>query len=57
VIKLDPDDARAYICRGLAYADRGDYDRAIADYSQAIKLDPNYALARNNLEVLRKQGY
>jgi tetratricopeptide (TPR) repeat protein len=30
------------------YADKGDVDRAIANYDQAIKLDPNYAEAYNN---------
>jgi hypothetical protein len=26
--------------RGLAWTDKGDYDRAIADYSAAIRLNP-----------------
>jgi tetratricopeptide (TPR) repeat protein len=26
--------------RGMAYLDKGDYDQAIADYSEAIRLDP-----------------
>jgi tetratricopeptide (TPR) repeat protein len=30
----------AYIGRGLARKDKGDLDGAIADYSQAIKVDP-----------------
>jgi tetratricopeptide (TPR) repeat protein len=30
------------------YLKKGDDDRAIADYDQALKLDPNYALAYNN---------
>ena len=29
--------------RGNAYSDKNDYDRAIADFSQAIRLDPKYA--------------
>lgn len=37
--------AVAYYNRGYAYDDKGDYDRAIADYSRAIELDPNYAKA------------
>ncbi|MGD0421710.1 MAG: tetratricopeptide repeat protein [Xanthobacteraceae bacterium] len=28
--------------RGHVYADKGDYNRAIADYTEAILLDPNY---------------
>ena len=31
--------------RGVAYADKGDNDRAIADYNEAIRLDPKSALA------------
>jgi tetratricopeptide (TPR) repeat protein len=32
--------AIVYFYRGLAYQGKGDHDRAIADYDQAIKLDP-----------------
>jgi tetratricopeptide (TPR) repeat protein len=34
-------DAEAYFHRGNTYYDKGEYDRAIADYTQAIWLDPN----------------
>src|SRR5450755_915794 len=34
--------------RANGYLKKGDDDRAIADYDQALKLDPNYALAYNN---------
>ena len=39
------DNARkaAYYLRGNAYTAQGAYDRAIDDFSAAIKLDPNYA--------------
>ena len=33
----------AYVSRGLAYHGKKDYDRAIADYNQAIQLDPKDA--------------
>ena len=33
--------------RGLAYADKGQHDRAIQDYDQAIRLNPNHAGAFN----------
>ena len=36
-------DAEAYINRGNAKSDKGDLDGAIADYSQAIQLDPKDA--------------
>lgn len=36
----NPKDAFTFIRRGDAYYQRGDLDRAIADYSEAIRLDP-----------------
>jgi tetratricopeptide (TPR) repeat protein len=45
---LDPKNAFPYYNRGLAYYQKGDYNRAIADYDQAIRVDPNYALAYND---------
>ncbi len=38
----------AYYNRGLAYYNKRQYDRAIADYDQSIKLNPRYAIAYNN---------
>ena len=37
--------AIAYYNRGLAYRAKGDNDRAIADYSEAIRLRPKYMYA------------
>jgi tetratricopeptide (TPR) repeat protein len=37
--------ATAYRLRGNAYAGQGDHERAIADYDQAIRLDPRSAVA------------
>ena len=42
------DRAIAYGNRGIAFAGKDDFDRAIADYDQAIKLDPNFADAYYN---------
>jgi tetratricopeptide (TPR) repeat protein len=49
---LNPNNNIAYYYRGLAYFrhgvvndNKGDYDRAIADYTQALRLDPNDANA------------
>ncbi len=38
----------AFFNRGNAYADKGQYDRAIADYGRAIRLDPDEAVAFYN---------
>src|SRR5262249_1638069 len=37
--------AAAFANRGYAYRNKREYDRAIQDLDQAIKLDPNNALA------------
>ena len=36
-------DAKDYVNRGNAWQEKGDYDKAIADYNQAIRLEPNNA--------------
>ena len=41
-------DAEAYVYRGISAYDRGDLDQAIANYDQAIALDPQFAIAYNN---------
>jgi tetratricopeptide (TPR) repeat protein len=47
--KLSQEDlAITYNNRGSVYDDKGQYDRAIQDYDQAVRLDPNYANAYNN---------
>ncbi|MEQ1649450.1 MAG: tetratricopeptide repeat protein [Hyphomicrobiaceae bacterium] len=45
-----PDDARgaAHASRALGFSLKRDYERAIDDYDQAIKLVPNFATALNN---------
>ena len=40
--------AITYFNRGVAYGRKGEVDRAIADYTKAIALDPNVALAYTN---------
>src|SRR5258706_13189970 len=46
---LSPDRlAVAFQNRGSAYVAKGDTDRAIQDFDQAIKLDPKYANAFNS---------
>jgi len=45
LIDSAPQDAAAYYQRGSTYRQRGDVDRALADYSKAIELKPNYGAA------------
>ena len=47
----------AFNNRGSAYNDKGEYDRAIQDFDEAVRLDPNNAQPLNNREaVLRDLG-
>ena len=47
-ISIDPNYFMGYIARGNGWNDKGDYDKAIADYTKAIELKPDYAFAYNN---------
>ncbi len=47
-IRLKPDFSRAYNARGFAYLRQRDYQHALADFDQAIKLDPKYENAIQN---------
>src|SRR6201999_4533438 len=47
-IRLDPSNARAYRERSRAYHGKNEYDKAISDSTEAIHLDPTYALAYMN---------
>ena len=38
----------AYFNRGLVYANREDFDRAISDWDKAIQLDPNFSAVYYN---------
>jgi tetratricopeptide (TPR) repeat protein len=51
--------ARAFFNRGRALADQGQFDRAIPDFDQAIRLDPAYPEAFNGRGVAwsGKGGY
>ena len=48
MIRLEPTNPKRYSDRGAIYLAKGDRDRAIADYDQAIRLDPSYATAHFN---------
>ncbi len=45
VISKSPDKARPYAIRGYSYANLGNWDMAISDYSRAIEINPKYTEA------------
>ncbi|MDB5617113.1 tetratricopeptide repeat protein [Tardiphaga sp.] len=45
----------AYVGRGLAWSEKGDVDRAIADMTDAIRLNPNDSLAYSNRGILWRE--
>jgi tetratricopeptide (TPR) repeat protein len=49
VIKKSPGKARGYNGLGLAYFNRGRYDKAIEAFARAIALHPSYGVAFNNI--------
>jgi len=54
-VKLCPGDARAHNDLGVAYytrSDRHDRDRAKVEFQEALKINPNYDVARDNLNSL-----
>jgi tetratricopeptide (TPR) repeat protein len=50
LIKLDPRDGRSYYRRGSLYREIGNEAAAIADFEQALKLQPDLAQAKKALE-------
>jgi tetratricopeptide (TPR) repeat protein len=40
--------AEAYTNRGNAYDNKGQYDKAIADFNRALEISPKFAMAYNN---------
>ena len=54
--KLNPNYAKSFNNRGVAYQKKGEYDRAIEDFDTAIKIDPDYADAfANRAETYEKK--
>jgi tetratricopeptide (TPR) repeat protein len=53
VLELDPKNAMAYNNRGFAYRSMGDYNRAIPDFDEAIKLNPSQVSPWRNRALSR----
>jgi tetratricopeptide (TPR) repeat protein len=45
-------DAKFYNNRGIAFAEKGQYDQAISDFNQAIAINPRYNKAYNNRGIV-----
>jgi tetratricopeptide (TPR) repeat protein len=45
VIRLDPQNPKAYNNRGWYHTEKGEHDKAIADYTEAIRIDSKYSAA------------
>jgi len=46
-VKVYPDDPTTYLNRGLAFQEAKKYERAVADFSRALAINPGYAEAYN----------
>jgi tetratricopeptide (TPR) repeat protein len=46
-VKLDPRDADSYYFEGVCYAEMKEFDKAIAIFKQALKIDPLHASSRS----------
>ena len=54
VIKLRPTDYHIYELRGECYVYKGDYDKAIEDYTEALRLTPNTTSYKKTIKDLEK---
>ena len=55
-LTLDPENADILNDRGVAYWRKGDTDRALEDYSEALNLRPNKAALTNRGNLLLQRG-
>jgi tetratricopeptide (TPR) repeat protein len=56
LVQLRPQDAQGYVGRGLTQETRGDLEEAVADYSTAIRLQPDGAAYFLRARVRQRQG-
>jgi len=55
LVRQNPNYAPAYFELGVIYTGLKRYEEAIASYKEALRIDPNYTLARNNLNKLEQK--
>jgi tetratricopeptide (TPR) repeat protein len=51
-IRANSNDSYAYIQRGIAWAEKREYDIAIKDYSEALRLNPTKSLSEKPLRAI-----
>ncbi len=54
-VQTNPDDVRAYCCRGMLQLKQGDRSAALVDFNRAIEIDPESQLAYRSRGKLREQ--
>jgi Flp pilus assembly protein TadD len=55
IVSLTPNDPEAYNTRGVIYERSGDYTAARADYEHALRLNPDSAEAKHNINHLNER--
>jgi tetratricopeptide (TPR) repeat protein len=53
-IRLDPNNATAYLCRGTIYFHMKKFDQAIADCYATLKIEPDNSQAKFLLKIVRE---
>ncbi len=54
-VKLVPDDPRGWNNLGVIYREKGEIKRALESYHHALELDPDFEIARANLETAKNK--
>ena len=54
-LQHDPANADAHNSLGVALAQLGEYDKAVEQFKDALRIDPEFAGAEQNLECARAQ--
>ena len=56
-VRQNPDDANPLVERGVAFGINGEYEKAFADFDEAIRLDPNNQnLVKHRSLVVQKKS-
>lgn len=54
-LRSDPRNLQLLFWRAATYANSGDIDRAISDFAEIVRINPNYGTAADHLRELRRQ--